>query len=848
MTRARLIVVAVLIGLLLGVPHHRVIIWLSDVQVLKYWKELLLAAACVAYGTVVYRRGHATRGERTVLLIAGPFVLAVLLRLGIGLFRGEDGYLLFVGGGNLAYYVPVSLLAVYLLETSVRSSGRQVETALRWVLVATTCAAVLSILDNLFHISGHFDFFGRIGVESRLDYDASVWRSSATYQSPMVLGMIAGSGFLISLYLLVSRMEDGFRRRWRELVVFAALATLHLAGVYLTFSRGPLVASAGGAVIILLLGNRGLDARGILGNWRTIGAGIAGACLIVALAVYLLPPALQDHLASIVDWSGDQNNSTRLRRMAMGLERFRESPWIGQGLGSAQGRLASYRFEELGREFFFKNPESQILAWAVDGGLLLLLPALLVVGFMIHTSVSLASRTDRPELRRMGVLFLGLQGALYAEALIMPILGAQTFQLGFWGLLGVLAHYRGVMEREGGREEERDPSDTMTVLVTLENPERTGAPLMALQYARALASAGHRVLVACGPPSEGTSSILGDLEEAGLEVRRLPPSSPGSALRVLRRLHGLVRRERVSCVLGVQQRDRVFACLVSRLTGTRCVISAQNQHVFRGGPAERRLKESIYGWAMRVCSDRVICTSEVVEEEVRHRFGVDSRRTRVVPNGIDVRGFPAFAPDEALEVRRELGIGEDEYLLLNVGRIDRQKGQDFLLHAFQDVAERWPLTRLALVGTVGRSSADLESRRYRQRLHSIVHAASLDHRVDFLGWRDDVPRLLAAADLYVQPSRWEGWPVAVVEAMAAGLPVVASDCSGRPRDFRDGEHGWIVPTGDLAALGNALDEAISLTRPELEAMGRRARELAMRHYDIRRLGRRFVELVEEAAA
>lgn len=440
----------------------------------------------------------------------------------------------------------------------------------------------------------------------------------------------------------------------------------------------------------------------------------------------------------------------------------------------------------------------------------------------------------------------------------MPILGTHTFQLGFWATFGALVHFRGelgekgpdegsgsggAVEREGAG---RDP-DSMAILITLDNPERTGAPRMALQYARALDAAGHRVLVACGPPSEAASSILPELERAGLEVLQMPSATLSTAPTVLARLRGLVRREGVTCVMGFQQRDRVLACVLARLTGITCVISAQNQHVFRGEALERRLKAWIYRRALRVGSDLVVCASEAVEDEVREKFGLEAERTRVVPNGIDVASFPEVPPDEARRARRELGVSGDERLLLNVGRIDRQKGQDLLLHAFRDLANGKRPVRLGLVGAVGRSSADVATRRYADQLRSIVHGGRMDDRVDFLGWRDDVPRLLAAADLYVQPSRWEGWSLAVVEAMAAGLPVVASDCSGRPKGFRDGEHGWIVPTGDVPALRDALTRALSRSPPELEEMGARSRELARRHYDIRRLSERFVALAEGAA-
>lgn len=388
----------------------------------------------------------------------------------------------------------------------------------------------------------------------------------------------------------------------------------------------------------------------------------------------------------------------------------------------------------------------------------------------------------------------------------------------------------------------------MTILLTLDNPERTGAPRMALQYARALVSSGHRVIAACGPPTDGVSSILPDLAEAGVDVRRIPPVTPRRVATVLARLRSLIRREEVVCVLGFQQRDRVLACLVAGVTGVRCVISAQNQHVFRGGLIERRVKERIYGWALRGRVDLVICASEVVEREIQRRFGVDGERTRVLPNGIDVHVFPTYGADETRRVRRELGVSDGERLLLNVGRIDPQKGQDLLLQAFGAVADRDRGARLVVVGTVGRSSASGEANGYRDRLEAMVRSGGLDEQVTFLGWREDVPQLLAAADLYVQPSRWEGWPLALVEAMAAGRPVVASDCSGRPRGFVDGQHGWIVPTGDGPALREALDRALELTPEELRRMGAGTRALAERHYDIRILSERFLHLVEEVAA
>lgn len=443
---ARPIVATLFVLLLLGIPHHRLFIWLSDSSLVKYWKEIAFAVGCLTYAWVVVRRRGLTRTEWLGLMWAAPFVTAALIRLVVGAVRHEDQHLLFVGGGSHLYYVPIFLLTIYLLESSRRDLSGRVEKALYWVLIATTLAAVLSILDNLFHISGHFDFFARTRVEARLDYDPNVWRSSATYQSPMVLGMIAGTGLLLSLFFFVTRLSKR-PRLWGQMGVFGLLVVLHVVGLYLTFSRGPLVAAAAGATLICLFGNSGLDWRKAIANWRQLAVGVVGAGLTLALVIVLLPEPLQRHLGSIVDWTQDQNNVTRLRRISWGLERVREAPWIGHGLGSAQQRLADYRIQELDGDFNFTNPESQLLSYAMEGGIMLLIPALLIAGFMIHTAIAMASSPERTDLRRLGVLFLGLQAALYAESLIMPILDTRIFQLGFWVLFGVLVRFRGELRQ-----------------------------------------------------------------------------------------------------------------------------------------------------------------------------------------------------------------------------------------------------------------------------------------------------------------------------------------------------------------------------------------------------------------
>jgi len=129
-----------------------------------------------------------------------------------------------------------------------------------------------------------------------------------------------------------------------------------------------------------------------------------------------------------------------------------------------------------------------------------------------------------------------------------------------------------------------------------------------------------------------------------------------------------------------------------------------------------------------------------------------------------------------------------------------------------------------------------------------VHATGVGERIVFAGWRSDVGRLLQAADGYVHAARWEGFSFAMLEAFAAALPVVITDCSGYPDGFVETRHGWVVPKETAQALVVAIGRLVELTPEARSAMGLAARELVEAHYDIRTLGARFAEFVAHAVA
>ncbi|MGW7077383.1 glycosyltransferase [Streptomyces sp. NPDC054866] len=209
----------------------------------------------------------------------------------------------------------------------------------------------------------------------------------------------------------------------------------------------------------------------------------------------------------------------------------------------------------------------------------------------------------------------------------------------------------------------------------------------------------------------------------------------------------------------------------------------------------------------------VVCVSEA-ERLTGQRAGIDARWS-VIPNGVDVERFRPMAAQAA---RTALGLAEEEPLVVCVGRLCRQKGQDVLLRAWASVAERMPLARLVLVGD-GPGAAGL-----REQAPASVR---------FVGDVEDATPWYRAADLVVLPSRWEGMALVPLEAMACARPVVVSDVDGARESLPPGlaPHG-LVPAQDPQALARALVGLLG-DPPLRESLGRAAHRHVLNTHDVR---------------
>jgi glycosyltransferase involved in cell wall biosynthesis len=224
----------------------------------------------------------------------------------------------------------------------------------------------------------------------------------------------------------------------------------------------------------------------------------------------------------------------------------------------------------------------------------------------------------------------------------------------------------------------------------------------------------------------------------------------------------------------------------------------------------------------------ILCVSEA-ERRRGEEHGVNAK-WGVVPNGVDLTALSEASPEERSAARRRLELDERPTVVC-VGRLCRQKGQDVLLDAWPAVTARVPNAQLVLVG----DGPDEKALRDRA-----------GDGVRFAGHRSDVADWLAAADVVTLPSRWEGMSIGMLEAMARGRSVVASDVPGA-EEALDREAGALVPAEDSTALANALAER--LLDPDRAAVeGRCGRMRAERSHDLHEMTSAIAALYEELLA
>jgi glycosyltransferase involved in cell wall biosynthesis len=330
---------------------------------------------------------------------------------------------------------------------------------------------------------------------------------------------------------------------------------------------------------------------------------------------------------------------------------------------------------------------------------------------------------------------------------------------------------------------------TDVVIQYTESQEFGGAEQVMLQILRGLdRRRWHPVLMYHA--NGGRMPLVERAAQLGVALCPVPPMPPGAA--------GLLRAVRFAARLRTD-RPAVFhahltwplacrnALIAAVLARVRTVVATG--HVFVDLSYSRRIRLEQRLLIRRLSS--YIAVSRHTAQRVRTTFGVPSDKIRLIHNGVDTAAFER-APDPRLRASL-VGVGEGP-LIVTTARLAHQKGLVYLLEA----ASSLPGVTFAIVGD-GPQRGELEG---------LANSLGLNGRVHFVGQQTDIGAWLASADIFVLPSLFEGMPLSVLEAMAAGLPVVATDVGGTNEIIENEESGLLVAPANSAALGQAIRRLI----------------------------------------
>ena len=342
----------------------------------------------------------------------------------------------------------------------------------------------------------------------------------------------------------------------------------------------------------------------------------------------------------------------------------------------------------------------------------------------------------------------------------------------------------------------------MRILHVISRLTYGGAAALVTQWATYLQRTEHLVDV-CTIYTKG--QFAEQLERQGIKVYDMGLDPEGQRyhprrkydLRVLLPLARLVRSGSYDIVHAHLFPTTLFVASASFFAREPGYIFSEH-NVFNRRRLFRMFK--ILDWAIYSRYAQIIAVSDQVGEALLRWLPGLEGKVQVVPNAVDPEHFRV--PEEKVDhVRQELGIKEEDKVVLYAGRMQPAKGPDILLEALSYLPARDTSIRVLMAG-----NGPLEDTLRKQAANP-----SLDVKVTFLGLRTDLPVLLNLADLVVLPSRWEGLPMILLEAMAARKPVIATNVGGIPEVIEHGVSGWLVPAEDPPALARGIDLLLQST-------------------------------------
>lgn len=339
----------------------------------------------------------------------------------------------------------------------------------------------------------------------------------------------------------------------------------------------------------------------------------------------------------------------------------------------------------------------------------------------------------------------------------------------------------------------------VTVMHVIESLADFGGTPRKLLYLARHRDPSMRLLFFCYTPS----SLKDAFRECGVEVIEYGTINPVALVRDLCRE---IKRHQADVLCTHFSRPLIVGCAAARIMGIPFIHNEHNSAAYRHGMAHHLAK---------LCMPRaqaVICNSHHTCGTIQKSYQLSDELMHIVYNPVETRAITRARA----QVRQELGLRLEQPLIGHVGGMIPSRDQASLLRAFHGLRRRHPDAVLVLIG---------DGHPTRGKLEALTAELGMTEAVRFIGYTDRVGDYLDAMDVYVNPTLDEGFGIAVVEAMLAGVPVVLADCGAHPELVSDGESGLLYPGGDVEALRQCLEDLLA-DPMRRRALADRARERA----------------------
>jgi glycosyltransferase involved in cell wall biosynthesis len=344
-----------------------------------------------------------------------------------------------------------------------------------------------------------------------------------------------------------------------------------------------------------------------------------------------------------------------------------------------------------------------------------------------------------------------------------------------------------------------------------------GAEIQLVRLITYLKSSGWEISVISILPPE---PLVEDLESIGIPIayllkKRRKLVDPRTFFRLVR----LIRSGKPFVLLNFMFHANILGRIAGRIAGVPIIISSIRNEKFGGA-----FREFLERWTGRLDNITVL-NSHFVAEKLINKGVIQRERIKVIYNGIPVNQFYSSPDNVRNFVLERLGLSPDRFIWLTVGRLETQKDYPTLFRALSKIVKQNDQTSLLIVGEGS----------LRKDLYELARTLSIEQNVHLLGYRRDVPDLMAAVDAFVLASSWEGLPNAVAEALASRKPVVVTSVGGLPEMVEDEISGIIVPPKNPDALAKAMMQIMNMPSTKRREMGDNGRKYIMSCFEAKQI-------------